>query len=473
MPYAILNSDGQLQDALPTLDDAVEEAFEDFGAEHVVIDAAGDPESMLEANPRTPMYEKAVSRLKLAPREASLFISDSAISMPLKEAHERLRPLFPPFYEGGKKLDPASRESANFAFTFIGKNAKLEKREGSAENVWVEGVALLPYFLYAKEVLGKEINKAGGQWPNLCVGSSEACRHSCLVFAGQNWASSYSSYSKGVRTTALFEQPEAYGRMLYEACRKHQIRAEKAGYIPMIRLNVLSDIPWEHVFPSLFEALPALQFYDYTKVADRQNWSGFPDNYDLTFSLSGPNMSLVSQALEEGQRIAAVIHIPEWEQGAASKGTGGKAALGEEKYTKLQKEAKERLWSSRLPKKCNGFRVIDGDVNDVRALDPAPAIVALRWKAPGGQSGKSEGMTTKQKAEKAKMLSKKTKFIVEVHEFCGMVASAVTPSEQPDTCDIGEGIPEALTKRSIGITKRSNNPQQAAVLRARMARMLK
>jgi hypothetical protein len=28
---------------------------------------------------------------------------------------------------------------------------------------------------------------------------------------------------------------------------------------------------------------------------------------------------------------------------------------------------------------------VDGDISDVRPLDPAPAIVGLRWKAPSGR----------------------------------------------------------------------------------------
>jgi hypothetical protein len=68
-------------------------------------------------------------------------------------------------------------------------------------------------------------------------------------------------------------------------------QAEKAGLTLLIRLNGTSDIKWENVFfdydnkkTNIFDLFPNIQFYDYTKIANRID---LPKNYDLTFSYSG------------------------------------------------------------------------------------------------------------------------------------------------------------------------------------------
>lgn len=105
------------------------------------------------------------------------------------------------------------------------------------------------------------------------------------------------------------------------------------------------------------------------------------------------------------------------------------------------------------------IRVIDGDINDVRPLDPSPSIVALRWKRPGGQAA--------WRTEVGRKLALKTKFIVQVEEFCDLTFGAVTPSEQPD---IGEETVYSLKPleevaenpgRSVMVSRRSN-PEAAS-----------
>jgi hypothetical protein len=93
-----------------------------------------------------------------------------------------------------------------------------------------------------------------------------------------------------------------------------------------------------------------IQFYDYTKLANRK---GVPANYDLTFSYSGvpAYAPYVAKAVAKGERIAVVFRNRAIVETMLA---NGETFLG-------------------LP-------VVDGDDTDIRHLDPRGAIVALYAK---------------------------------------------------------------------------------------------
>ena len=93
-----------------------------------------------------------------------------------------------------------------------------------------------------------------------------------------------------------------------------------------------------------------------------------PDNYDMTFSFSGTNEKLCKQEIQEHGRRVAVVFLANKE-----KGNRWEAWKRSGKGMKIP-----------LPPKFWGLDVIDGDVSDVRPIDPAPSIVGLRWKSPSG-----------------------------------------------------------------------------------------
>jgi len=418
MPYAVLSDAGLVQRIEPTLEAAVDGAEED-GALDVVIDAAAE-----ERQHNPPQGRGALKQLRM-PDGPVLAIPESALSLDLTEAWRRIQALMPPFEQTGRTgiqrtFDPA-RSRATLVKSFFGQNAKLLKDKGSAENIDVQGLNLTPFWMFSEAPDPAGI-AAESHLPNMCAGSSAACRHSCLVFSGQNYAADWSIFAKFQKTRILFGDPEAFGRILYQACLRHMASSAKSDFLPAVRLNVLSDVPWELVFPSLFDAVPGLQFYDYTKVPGREP----PPNYDLTFSNSGGNLRLVEKHLAASGRVAVVAHVPEWRSGSP---ISKRENESDESYGARRDEAAKRLWSDRLPKTCTvgGIRypVIDGDVNDVRFMDPTPAIIALRWKNPGGQAAAQ--------AKGALQLSQDTKFVVEIEDFCGLMIGAVTPSDQPDT----------------------------------------
>lgn len=203
---------------------------------------------------------------------------------------------------------------------------------------------------------------------NLCVGANEECSASCLVFDARNESSPYNTRIKMAKTAALFAEPVAFCRLLYESCWRWLGQWGRRGAgerQPFVRLNAYSDVPWELVFPALFDKLPDLMFYDYTKVparpemcADVQSSAGvhvyrWPSNYDLTFSLSGTNDRDAHDEWHRGRRIAVVFNtdrhlVPQWYE---------PPFLGDV-----------------LP-------VLDGTIHDMRPLDPdARALERARKK---------------------------------------------------------------------------------------------
>jgi hypothetical protein len=186
---------------------------------------------------------------------------------------------------------------------------------------------------------------------NLCPMAKKAnCMEACLNTAGRG---AMNSVQKGrLRKAALFNNDtQAFMMQLVKDIRTLIRKADREGFIPLVRLNGTSDIRWEgkHFkldgkLVTIFEAFPSLQFYDYTKISNRKN---IPANYDLTYSYSGFSgyQRYVSIAVENHMRIAVVFRD------------------------------KKRIPAVFLDMEC-----IDGDDSDLRHLDPSGVVVALYAK---------------------------------------------------------------------------------------------
>lgn len=187
------------------------------------------------------------------------------------------------------------------------------------------------------------------------------CEAPCLFVAGRG-AMSNVMLSR-LRKTLYFNQ----FRQLFMAQLAAEIaalaaKADRDGFKLVVRLNGTSDIRWENIplwesAPALggvqyniFQAFPDVQFYDYTKIANRRN---IPANYDLTFSYSGvaAYQPFVQKAIANGDRIAVVFRSRDIVDAMLA---NGETFLG-------------------LP-------VVDGDDSDIRHLDPKGAVVALYAK---------------------------------------------------------------------------------------------
>ena len=127
----------------------------------------------------------------------------------------------------------------------------------------------------------------------------------------------------------------------------------KNGFIPVVRLNTTSDIPFE--IHKIFQLFPNVQFYDYTKIKKRaiKHAEGLmPKNYHLTFSQNEANQNDSLEVLKRGGNIAVVFR-------------------------------------NKLPEFYKGFKVVNGDEHDLRFTDPANVVVGLKAKglAKTDQSG--------------------------------------------------------------------------------------
>jgi hypothetical protein len=89
----------------------------------------------------------------------------------------------------------------------------------------------------------------------------------------------------------LFRDPTVFRKALEHDITCLERRASRLGLKPAVRLNGTSDLSWEKMpkFSSLFAQFPNVQFYDYTKDHRRAvcNAQGMhPANYHLTYSAS-------------------------------------------------------------------------------------------------------------------------------------------------------------------------------------------
>lgn len=324
-------------------------------------DGAAVPNAPKESAARMP--ELALKNSGLGKMSGGKLISrvdfDRVMAMSEQEAFERLKPIFRYKYESGPykgRYVGAYDTLSDMRSSFLTENFKLEKGKKAAgiEPGYSKGVALLPHRL-AGEYSKRNLPMAG---QGLCVGSSRACRETCLVYSGKNPIVDEHGKAKLVRTEALILEPEAWTRMFVAAIEKHIVDSYESKDRPYIRPNLLSDIPWEMVCPELFEGYfdrrklggrmrdTRLSLYDYTKVP-RRDVSGI--NYDLTFSFSGVNEDWCLDELKRGRRVAVVYWLRD-------KGDS----------------VTRKVW--------NGYKVFDGDKHDMRPLDPDGVVIGLTYK---------------------------------------------------------------------------------------------
>lgn len=198
----------------------------------------------------------------------------------------------------------------------------------------------------------------------LCpMAKTAGCEKACLFTAGRGAMNSV--MLSRLRKTLYFNQyRDQFMLQLQNELIRERAKAKRKGYKLIVRLNGTSDIRWEnepigHAYANIMQALPDIQFYDYTKIANRKN---VPANYDLTFSYSGVEayQPFVQKAVANGERIAVVFRNRAIVDAMLA---NGDTFLG-------------------LP-------VVDGDNTDIRHLDPKGAVVALyaKGKARRDQSG--------------------------------------------------------------------------------------
>jgi hypothetical protein len=180
---------------------------------------------------------------------------------------------------------------------------------------------------------------------NVCSHASKGCIESCLFKSG--FGGIYTSVEKARRAKTDFFLSDRVNFLLQlkkeiSAAIKNQKPDEKICF----RLNGTSDLSFEKFKiendKNIFELFPNVQFYDYTKNYIRLEKRVLPKNYHITFSRSETNEEKAIEMLNLGYNVAAVF--------------------------------------DQLPQMYKGFKVVNGDENDLRFLDEKNVIIGLKYK---------------------------------------------------------------------------------------------
>ncbi len=187
---------------------------------------------------------------------------------------------------------------------------------------------------------------------NTCPMASAGCAAACLNTAGRGRFTA-TQEARIRKTKYFFEERASFMLQLVKDIEAAIRKAGRENMTPVFRLNGTSDIRWETVpvvggFRNIMERFPTVQFYDYTKLANRRD---IPSNYHLTFSRSESNDGYVVEMMNRGVNVAVVFDT--------------------------------------LPEMYLGAKVIDGTETDLRFLDEKGVIVGLlaKGKAKKDNSG--------------------------------------------------------------------------------------
>lgn len=215
----------------------------------------------------------------------------------------------------------------------FGTNPKTLKSDNSEQGYLTAILYLSPSNLSGKD---------------LCPFATEDCRKACLNTAGRGKFSNIQN-ARLKRTKLFLENRKEFMQKLHEDIESFLKYCEKKGVKACIRLNGTSDILWERLkyfhngkLASIIDHFPQIQFYDYTKFPFGIRKT--PKNYSLTYSRANnqqkPNLL---QALHSKENVAVVFQ-------------------------------------GKLPDYYWGYEVINGDLTDLRFLDPKGVIVGLKAK---------------------------------------------------------------------------------------------
>lgn len=184
---------------------------------------------------------------------------------------------------------------------------------------------------------------------NLCAMAEQAkCIDPCLVGAGRGQMNSVQA-GRLRKTEWFIRDRQGFMAQLHKDILSFVRFCKKKGVQPCVRLNGTSDIRWELVgynaYDNLMQAFPMVQFYDYTKIANRRK---VPDNYHLTWSYSAANAAYAAQSVV--------------------------AKLNDMNIAVVFRKKQD------IPATFLGLDTIDGDRDDMRFLDPKGVVVALYAK---------------------------------------------------------------------------------------------
>ena len=182
---------------------------------------------------------------------------------------------------------------------------------------------------------------------NLCPFASAGCKKSCLYTAGRGKFSNVQESRINKSKFWGYNREAFYIQLANELLKIHD-KAIKQNKQIAVRLNGTSDIDHLHLLERysgidfLDQFYSSLLFYDYTKnvnhISRYRNTS-----YKITFSRSETNEAEAKKVLKLGGNIAVVF-------------------------------------SGDLPDFYLGYKVVNGDLTDLRYFDPVNVVVGLKAK---------------------------------------------------------------------------------------------
>ena len=185
---------------------------------------------------------------------------------------------------------------------------------------------------------------------NVCPYASKGCILGCLNISGRGVFTSV-QLSRLKKTKFWGEDRKGFYIQLVKELKNADKLAKRNNTTFAIRLNGTSDIDHsQHIYNlfnvDIFSAFQNLKFYDYTKGISRlkkymMNYKN--GSYHLTFSRSESNYEQCIEALKLGFNVAVVF-------------------------------------KSTLPKKWEGFKVVNGDETDLRINDSKGCVIGLKAK---------------------------------------------------------------------------------------------
>jgi len=344
----------------------------------------------------------------------------------------------------------------------------------------------------------------------VCPDASPGCLATCLVSAGHGGVGANARQFKLNQTTEarIMRQlqwqfkGEAFFTLLLIELVKMADKARRKGLRFAARLNGTSDIPFERfkvvvspeladwlnrnypgqnvkagTFPGIFQALPKIIFYDYTKSVERVgDWFAgrMPKNYHLTLSLSElpiNRRAALSELMRRSVNVAVSFDtLP--------------TKMADERTTKVSWTPLPYTLGFKVGDKVEYFEVFDADEDDLRFLDErrqggVGRIAGLRFKLPLDPSKKAA-------VEKTDF---RLRTMGQMEPVIGFTGNVINPGRgwKITAAGIRRGLwpePHTLTgKRQYGIRhrikwteaavardKRAKEKKKAAAAKARVAR---
>ena len=192
---------------------------------------------------------------------------------------------------------------------------------------------------------------------NVCSNASVECGMKCINFTGLGSKHMLNKNNihmvlkaRLIRTIIYFEYKEQFKKRVIKEINLYRNKVKKLNDNNVndkeikicIRLNVFSDIKWEKTFKEIFNTFNDLQFYDYTKILNRN--IKHLNNYHLTISRNEINKDVIKDI---PNNKAYVFNIKR---------------------------------NDKMIEYYEDKKLIDGDLHDLRFLDNKNVIVGLRYK---------------------------------------------------------------------------------------------